>query len=567
MAVTPLTPDDPPALGTFRLAGRLGEGGQGVVYLAHTPGGEPVAVKLLFGRDPETRARLARELSALESVAPFCTARVLAASVDGPRPYVVSEFVDGPSLQQRIHERGPLRDGELERLVVGTATALAAIHSAGIVHRDFKPANVLLGPDGPRVVDFGIARADGAATMTSGIVGTPSYMAPEQIGGAPASPASDVFAWAATMVCAASGRSPFGADTLPAVLHRILTHQPDLSVLPPRFAGLIGSCLDKDPSRRPSARSLMVSLVAPDAPPSSPPPSTGDLARIGTLIATPPGDGEGTGHDRGDARTDPVGTDHSGPGTRVPSRRSRGVAAGVALVAASVAIAGGVAAWFALGGGGTGVAPTTPTTPTTQATSVTPTGTGRPPSVAPDRSTAPPTGRGDGTDPSATPDGGTDPTADPGDDVDLPGDTPSGDDDAGIPGDTTDTAEPTPETSKMAAARRPGGGPGIPAAFAGTWAGHITPNLPIGLSEHDVRIGLTAGKSSGSWTEPTSGCSGTLELTGGGATALAFNLKVDDPAACVAGTLTLTRKGDRLDYHWADGLGLGTVYEGRLSRS
>ncbi|WP_449064405.1 protein kinase domain-containing protein [Planomonospora algeriensis] len=131
MAATPLTPDDPVRLGEYLLAGRLGEGGQGVVYLAHTPGGEPVAVKLLFRGDATSRARLERELSALESVAPFCTARVLDASVDGPRPYVVSEFVDGPSLEQRVRRSGAMRGGELERLVVGTATALAAIHAAG----------------------------------------------------------------------------------------------------------------------------------------------------------------------------------------------------------------------------------------------------------------------------------------------------------------------------------------------------------------------------------------------------------------------------------------------------
>ncbi|MFG1961317.1 serine/threonine-protein kinase [Nonomuraea sp. NPDC049028] len=269
---TPLTPDDPASLGAYRLAGRLGKGGQGVVYLAHSRDGEAVAIKLLSTGDEETRARLARELDALESIASFCTARVLDASIDGPRPYVVSEFVEGLSLAERARERGPLRGGELERLVVGTATALAAIHAAGIVHRDFKPANVLLGPDGPRVVDFGIARAEGAATLTSGLIGTPAYLSPEQIAGSPASPASDVFAWAATMVFAATGRSPFGADTVPAVLHRVLHADPDLSELPPRLRGLMASCLAKDPAHRPTARDLMVSLVNPMSTPPAPAP-------------------------------------------------------------------------------------------------------------------------------------------------------------------------------------------------------------------------------------------------------------------------------------------------------
>ncbi|MFI6732145.1 serine/threonine-protein kinase [Nonomuraea sp. NPDC050451] len=263
---SPLRPDDPPSLGGYLLSGRLGEGGQGVVYLARTAAGEPVAIKLLSAGDQQTRARLARELDALEGIASFCTARVLDVSADGPRPFVVSEFVDGPSLADRVRERGPLRGGDLERLAVGTATALAAIHAAGIVHRDFKPANVLLGPDGPRVVDFGIARAEGAATMTSGLIGTPAYLAPEQISGSPASAASDVFAWASSVLFAATGTSPFGADTVPAVLHRVLHAEPDLSPLPPRVRGLIASCLAKDPSRRPTAQHLMMSLVNPNTP-------------------------------------------------------------------------------------------------------------------------------------------------------------------------------------------------------------------------------------------------------------------------------------------------------------
>ncbi|MFF5244892.1 serine/threonine-protein kinase [Streptosporangium sp. NPDC000095] len=348
MVVTPLTPDDPARLGAFQLAGRVGEGGQGVVYLAHAPSGERVAVKVLFRGDTASRARLARELSALESVAPFCTARVLTASVDGPLPYVVSEFVDGPSLEERIRERGPLRGGELERLVVGTATALTAIHAAGVVHRDFKPANVLLGPDGPRVVDFGIARAEGAATTASGLIGTPAYLSPEQIGGAPASPASDVFGWAATMLCAASGSPPFGADTVPAVLNRILNHHPDLSPLPPAFAGLIASCLDKDPARRPTARALMVGLVDPvAADPSA--ESTEDLARIGSRIAAPPG--------------------RSALTTRESRRGRRGAVTGAALVTVSLLIAAGVAAWLIPGIPETGVdgsgraTPSTPPSP------------------------------------------------------------------------------------------------------------------------------------------------------------------------------------------------------------
>ncbi|MFB9676329.1 serine/threonine-protein kinase [Streptosporangium vulgare] len=385
MVATPLVPGDPDRLGVFRLAGRLGEGGQGVVYLAHAPSGERVAVKVLFRGDTASRARLARELSALEGVAPFCTARVLTASVDGPLPYVVSEFVDGPSLEERIRERGPLRGGELERLVVGTATALAAIHAAGVVHRDFKPANVLLGPDGPRVVDFGIARAESAATTASGLIGTPAYLSPEQINGAPASPASDVFGWAATMVCAASGRSPFGADTVPAVLNRIVNHHPDLSALPPAFAGLIASCLDKDPARRPTARALMVGLVDPAAAgePGAANPSTEDLARIGSRIAVPPG--------------------RSALTTQESRRGSRGIVVGAVLVTVSLLVAAGIAAWFALNAPESVAGDTGRTTPSPSASS--------PSSSAPSPSSssggdAPPTPEPSGTKGSASPGGG-----------------------------------------------------------------------------------------------------------------------------------------------------------------
>ncbi|MEU6797338.1 protein kinase [Nonomuraea wenchangensis] len=322
--VHPLTPDDPESLGGYRLAGRLGEGGQGVVYLAHpAEGGDPVAVKLLSAGDRETRARLARELDALEGIASFCTARVLDASVDGPRPYVVSEYVDGPSLAERVRERGPLRGGELERLVVGTATALAAIHAAGIVHRDFKPGNVLLGPDGPRVVDFGIARAEGSATLTSGIIGTPAYLAPEQINGTPASAASDVFAWAASMVYAGTGVSPFGADTVPAVLHRVLHAEPDLSALPGRLRELLAACLSKEPGRRPTAQQLMVALVAPG--PSHPPAPS-----VARPSASPGGSA-------------PVGASPRPQVDTVPGRsRPRGLimgAVGVAAVLAASAVA------------------------------------------------------------------------------------------------------------------------------------------------------------------------------------------------------------------------------------
>src|SRR5579862_1774165 len=269
MAPKPLEPGDPLRLGRFELLGRLGEGGQGVVYLGRGtgPGEERVAVKVLRSSvDPMVLERLGRELDAVHQVQPFVTAGVIEASAEGDLRYIVSEFIDGPSLQERVMASGPLREGELQRLAVGTATALTAIHGAGVVHRDFKPANVLLGPDGPRVVDFGIARLTDASTMTSGLIGTPTYMAPEQLAGARPTSAVDVWAWGVTMIFAATGRSAFGADTVPAVMHRIMYTEPDLTGLPASLAPAVAECLEKDPQRRPSARDLLLRLVDPSVP-------------------------------------------------------------------------------------------------------------------------------------------------------------------------------------------------------------------------------------------------------------------------------------------------------------
>jgi eukaryotic-like serine/threonine-protein kinase len=269
MPPRPLEPGDPARLGRFELIARLGEGGQGVVYLGRGtgPGEERVAVKVLRSSsvDGTVLERLGRELDAIHQVQPFVTARVIEASAEGNRRFVVSEFIDGPSLAERVDIKGPLPAGDLHRLAVGTATALTAIHGAGVVHRDFKPANVLLGPDGPRVVDFGIARLIDAATITSGLIGTPSYVAPEQLAGARPTSAVDVFAWAVTMIFAATGRTAFGADAVPAVMHRILYEEPDLTGVPPALLPVILQCLDKDPGRRPSARDILLRLVDPSA--------------------------------------------------------------------------------------------------------------------------------------------------------------------------------------------------------------------------------------------------------------------------------------------------------------
>ncbi|MFI6478949.1 serine/threonine protein kinase [Nonomuraea sp. NPDC050663] len=264
-AVSPLRPGDPSQLGAYRLLGRIGRGGQGEVYLAETPSGERVAAKLLNAdswADERAQRLFMREVSLAKQVARFCTAQVLDAGMLEAQPYLISEYIDGPSLAERVATGGPLRDGALERLAIGTATALTAIHQAGIVHRDFKPGNVLLGPDGPRVIDFGIARdATTTATVTSQIVGTPAFIAPEQLTGTPASAASDVFAWGVTMAVAATGTPPFGDDSIPAVINRVLHERPETAGVQPPLRELVERCMDKDPGRRPTAQEVLLTLL------------------------------------------------------------------------------------------------------------------------------------------------------------------------------------------------------------------------------------------------------------------------------------------------------------------
>ncbi|MEU8381243.1 protein kinase [Streptosporangium sp. NPDC048865] len=252
-------------LGPYRLIGSLGKGGQGTVHLALTPQGQKVAIKVLhehFNGNQMVRERFLREVEATRRVATFSTARVLDVNINEDQAYVVSEYVEGDSLEQLVRDRGPRDEDGLTRLALSTAGALAAIHRAGVVHRDFKPANVLIGADGPRVIDFGIARALDQVTATSGnIMGTPAYMSPEQLSGETVGPETDVFSWAATMIFAASGKVAFGEDTIPAILNRVINHHPDLAALPRSLRPLAAACLDKQPGNRPTAADIMLRIV------------------------------------------------------------------------------------------------------------------------------------------------------------------------------------------------------------------------------------------------------------------------------------------------------------------
>ncbi len=251
----PLEDNDPRTVAGYRIAARLGAGGMGQVYLSYTPGGHPLAVKVIrpeLGDDPGFRQRFRAEVQAAQRVQGLYTAPVIDFDTEGVRPWLATAYVAGPSLAVAVDEHGKLPVAAVLRLVAGMAEALKVIHGAGIVHRDLKPANVLLAADGPRVIDFGIARAADATALTgTGVtVGTPAFMSPEQAAGREVGPASDVFALGLVAVFAALGASAYGQGNSHAVLYRIVHEEPDLSGLPGELA-FLARCLAKDPADRP----------------------------------------------------------------------------------------------------------------------------------------------------------------------------------------------------------------------------------------------------------------------------------------------------------------------------
>ncbi|MFD8701299.1 serine/threonine-protein kinase [Kitasatospora sp. NPDC059648] len=259
----PLLPDDPREVGGYRLFARLGAGGMGRVYLSYTPGGRPVALKVVrpeFAEDGEFRRRFAQEVSNAQRIHGLYTAQVIdSGGLDSDAPWLVTAYVPGPSLQQVVREHGALPVRTVLLLMGGIAEALQAIHSVEVVHRDLKPANVLVAGDGPRVIDFGIARAADATALTgTGYrIGSPAFMAPEQAQGHAVTPATDVFALGALAAYVAGGTPPFGDGPDTAVLYRVVHEEPDLTAVPADLRELVQRCLAKSPEDRPKPAEII----------------------------------------------------------------------------------------------------------------------------------------------------------------------------------------------------------------------------------------------------------------------------------------------------------------------
>ncbi|MCT4354677.1 serine/threonine protein kinase [Streptomyces sp. Je 1-79] len=343
----PLNPEDPVSIGPFRLLGRLGAGGMGRVFLARSAGGRTVAVKVVhteLAAQDEFRRRFAREVASLERVGGTGTAPVLGSDTAAEAPWVAVGYVPGPSLRIVVgDEFGPLPAVTVRTLASGLARALTHVHAAGLVHRDLKPSNVLLTFDGPRIIDFGIARAvetitDGGLTSTGAVVGSPGFMSPEQVRGEKLTPASDIFCLGAVLVYAATGHSPFGtADSgVHATMFRIAHDEPDLTDLPAELAGLVRACLAKDPAARPSAAELVETITVAD--PWLPAEVLARLGRHAARVleaeATTAGGSGATGGTAGARADDPTPP----PAPKAPERR-RGalVAVATALVVAAAA--------------------------------------------------------------------------------------------------------------------------------------------------------------------------------------------------------------------------------------
>ncbi|MEU0075760.1 protein kinase [Streptomyces sp. NPDC006332] len=265
MAMMRLRREDPRVVGSFRLHRRLGAGGMGVVYLGSDRKGQRVALKVIrpdLAEDQEFRSRFAREVSAARRIRGGCTARLVAADLDADRPWFATQYVPGPSLHDKVADEGSLGAADVAAVGAALSEGLVAVHEAGVVHRDLKPSNILLSPKGPRIIDFGIAWATGASTLThvGTAVGSPGFLAPEQVRGAAVTPATDVFSLGATLAYASMGDSPFGHGSSEVMLYRVVHEEAQLQGVPDALAPLVRACLAKDPEERPSTLQLSLRL-------------------------------------------------------------------------------------------------------------------------------------------------------------------------------------------------------------------------------------------------------------------------------------------------------------------
>ncbi|MFI6645286.1 bifunctional serine/threonine-protein kinase/ABC transporter substrate-binding protein [Streptomyces sp. NPDC050504] len=330
----PLRADDPRSIGQYRTLTRLGAGGMGVVYLARSPGGALAAVKVIraeHAADPGFRARFRREVAAAGRIEGPWTVRLTGADPDAAEPWLATEYVAGPSLAEAVNTFGALPLTTVRVLGTRLAQALEAVHAAGLVHRDVKPGNILLALDGPRLIDFGIARASGATalTATGAMIGTPGYLSPEQAtaSGPEAGPPSDVFSLGCVLAYAASGRRPFGEGTPSAVVFRTVHEEPDLAAVPRPLFRLVSACLAKDPVARPTPEAVQQWLAAPDTDEWLPQGLPALIAERSAQVLSLP---------------DPEPLTQLAPTTR-PTRR-RLLVAGTA--GAVLAAGGGTAAWL-----------------------------------------------------------------------------------------------------------------------------------------------------------------------------------------------------------------------------
>ncbi|WP_243745299.1 bifunctional serine/threonine-protein kinase/ABC transporter substrate-binding protein [Streptomyces hainanensis] len=354
LGLTPLGPGDPPRVGDYRLLGRLGSGGMGAVYLGRSPGGTLVACKVIrpeLADQREFRVRFAREVRAARRVDSPWVVPVRDAEPDAASPWLASSFEPGPTLSQAVREFGPLPTRGVLALGRGLAEALAVIHEAGLVHRDVKPGNVLLAHDGPRLIDFGIARSveDSVLTSDGRIVGTPGFLAPEQAAarGGPIGPATDVFALGCVLAYASGGRPPFGTEGPDILLHRTVYDPPDLDDVPAEFRPLVAVCLAKEPTRRPTVADLVRTLGRPSGGAGGPWP--GPVTRLVAERSAAVLEAVALEAVTREPATDSLGPDRPVPpaATGKAVSRRRLLAVGAVAGAGAALAAGGLALWAA----------------------------------------------------------------------------------------------------------------------------------------------------------------------------------------------------------------------------